>query len=341
MPFQRLSRFPRGAIDPLQLRIALVTPPVRGRSPHQLERRNVSRRGHMRSATQVAPDGLAGVRVDVVIDGQLSRADLHDLVRIGAGVRRRPLEVDQLELVRLVRQLPFGLAHRAQDTTRESLAGLDYFAHGLLEDRQVLRGERPVDVEVVVETVGYRRTDAQLGVGKVLLHSLGEHVCARVPDNAAPVGAARCDSVDLGLAVGYPGKVAQGALRIPSDDDGVWTRGGHSAIAQGLPSGRPGRHRHSHGGLDSGRRRDHESSSTIRLWRLDGRSYPGAIQPLARDEACPARGSALRQQRSEHCHRRLGRRLGHRLDGRLDGVADRPDDLPDRRDSIAWRQRRW
>jgi hypothetical protein len=240
----------------------------------------------MRAAAQIAPDDLTGVRVNVVIDGQFPRADLHHLIKINAGVRRGPLEVDQLKLVRLVGQFVLGLAHRAQHAAGESLTGLDYRAHGLLEARQVLRGERPVDVEVIIETVGHRRTNAELGVGKVLLHGLGQHVSTRVPDDAAPVGTTRRDGLDLGVTLGHPGQVAQVALRVPSDDESVWSSGGNSPLAQGLPSGHPGAHHHAQGGLDRGRRRDHESSLAIQRWRFGCRSYPGAIQELSRDEAC-------------------------------------------------------
>ena len=41
------------------------------------------------------------------------------------------------------------------------------------------------DVEVVVEAVGDRRSDAELGLGEHLLHRLGQHVGRRVPDDAA------------------------------------------------------------------------------------------------------------------------------------------------------------
>ena len=43
------------------------------------------------------------------------------------------------------------------------------------------------DVEVVVEAVGDRRADAELGLREHLLDRLGQHVGRRVPDDAAPV----------------------------------------------------------------------------------------------------------------------------------------------------------
>ena len=55
--------------------------------------------------------------------------------------------------------------------------------HRLLEVLQVLGGERLGHVEVVVEAVGDRRTDAELRVGVRRLDGLRQHVRGRVPQD--------------------------------------------------------------------------------------------------------------------------------------------------------------
>ena len=94
------------------------------------------------------------------------------------------LEADQLQLVRLVREL--GLRVGVADLAAgEVLPGADDLLHLLLEGREVLGGEGPLGVEVVVEAVLDRRADAELGAGEQLLHGLGQHVRGRVPDDRA------------------------------------------------------------------------------------------------------------------------------------------------------------
>jgi hypothetical protein len=46
---------------------------------------------------------------------------------------------------------------------------------------QIFGRERGLDVEVVVEAVDDRWTDAELGLGEELLNGLGQHVGSRVP----------------------------------------------------------------------------------------------------------------------------------------------------------------
>ena len=76
------------------------------------------------------------------------------------------------------------------DPAGEPLAGLDDLAHALVEVGQVLRGERPGDVEVVVEAVPDRRSDAQLGVRERLS---ARPARARARRSAgSPTGRRRC-----------------------------------------------------------------------------------------------------------------------------------------------------
>src|SRR4029450_12067638 len=112
--------------------------------------------GDVRAAAQVPPAALAGLGVEVVVDGERAVADLDGLLVAGPA----PL-VDDLELVGLVGQLGAGLVVR-DDPPGEALALLDDLAPALLDPLQVLWGERLGDVEVVVEAVLDRRPDPQL-----------------------------------------------------------------------------------------------------------------------------------------------------------------------------------
>ena len=153
---------PRGAVDALQLRILLAAAPVRGGAAHQREPvPDQPGRRQVRAAAQVLPrhDLVAlAVAGDVVVDRQLAGTDL------GARTLRRALGVagalqpDQLELVGLARELGACLVLGDHPAT-EPLAGVDELLHRLLELLQVLRLERGLDIEVVVEPVGDRWPD--------------------------------------------------------------------------------------------------------------------------------------------------------------------------------------
>ena len=100
---------PGGAVDPLQLRVLLAPAPVRAGVPHQLERGDLPGGRHVRAPAEVLPAQLAGLRVDVVVDGQHARADFGGRLVVGPG---RALDADQLELERLGRQLLRGRRRR-------------------------------------------------------------------------------------------------------------------------------------------------------------------------------------------------------------------------------------
>ena len=131
----------------------------------------------MRTAAEVLPGQLAVAAV-VVVDGELAGADfgLGALGRVG-GVA---LEPDELQLVGLVGEL-FPSLVVAGDAAREGLALVDDALHHPLELFEVVRGERDVDVEVVVEAVTDRWADSQAGLGIHLLDGLSEDVRGGVP----------------------------------------------------------------------------------------------------------------------------------------------------------------
>jgi hypothetical protein len=185
----------------LQAGIFLVAPPVGGRTAGELERRNVLGGGDVRTAAQVAPNPFAGTGIQVVVGGQLVATDFHDVGIAG-------FVVDQLEFVRLAGQLAAGLILGLVDAPVEQLTFFDDLAHPLFQLVQVFRRERIGNVEVVVEAVDDRWPDAELGVREQILHSLGQNVRGRVPDDAAPVVGVSPHRDDLDVSLGNPAQVA-------------------------------------------------------------------------------------------------------------------------------------
>ena len=86
------------------------------------------------------------------------------------------------------------IASSRSHTSRSNLrvAG-DDLAHLRLDRREVVRRERLVAGEVVVEAVLDRRADGDLGAGEQLLHRLGQHVGGVVADQLQRVGVAAGD----------------------------------------------------------------------------------------------------------------------------------------------------
>jgi hypothetical protein len=175
----------------------------------------------VRAATQVFPDHLSGCRVDVVVDGQLGAAHLDALAGLElCGPRLMTLQPDQLELVWLVGELGTGLVF-GHDAAHEALPGLDDALHLLLDGLQVIEREGGCDIEVVVETVGDRRTDAEFGIRVDRLHRLRHDVRGGVAEDVQPVRRIERDRVD-GVGIRDRGRlVFQLAVDAQSDDGAV------------------------------------------------------------------------------------------------------------------------
>src|SRR5829696_7456707 len=141
----------------------------------------------MRSTAQVLP-GNRIIAPEIVVDGEFSGADLHrggvtrSITLTVSSWSSRTLVCNQLELVRLVRQLLARLFVR-DGSPAESLALLDDLGHLALELSKIIRGERLCDVEVVIEAVGDRRPDAQFRVGMERLHRLSRNMGGGVPED--------------------------------------------------------------------------------------------------------------------------------------------------------------
>nr|BFF11348.1 hypothetical protein GCM10025699_26510 [Microbacterium flavescens] len=175
----------------------------------------------MRAAAEVLPDGLA-VAVDVVVDRQLAGADL-DRGALG-GFLRPALESDQLELERLVDQLHAGFFVR-HHPAHEALAFTDDALHLLVDGLHIFGGERMLDPEVVVEAVGDRRPDAEVGLRVDALDGLGEDMRCGVPQDVQPVGAVDGDGLDLIGILDTRGEVFELAVHAEGDHRAVGEEG--------------------------------------------------------------------------------------------------------------------
>ena len=182
----RLLRLPRRAVDALQLRVVLVAAPVGRRGAQHLERRDVPGGRDVRAAAQVAPHALAGVGVRRCRRWSSSPAPT-SMISLPSSASLLPLRSTSSSLNGSPASSSRAASSEAYSRRDEPLLGLDDLAHRLLERLEVLGRERPLDLEVVVEAVGDRRADPELGVGEQLLHRLGQHVRGGVADHRAAV----------------------------------------------------------------------------------------------------------------------------------------------------------
>jgi len=205
----------------------------------------------MGAAAQVAPNPFPATRIEVVVGGELVAAYLHDIGVAG-------FVVDEFEFVGLARQLLTRLVFGLVDPAVEQLPVLDDLAHPLFQRRQVLGCERLGHVEVVVEAVGDGRSDSQFGLREKVLDGLGQHVCGRMPDDAAPLVGVGGDREDLGVGVGHPTQVTQLACGVAYHHDRVGRAPpGQSRLPDGGGRGSPGSNpdRGCGGGLGGGTHR--------------------------------------------------------------------------------------
>jgi hypothetical protein len=116
-------------------------------------------------------------------------------VRAAAKVLERPFGVQRHVLARRNAADDLGLVllahgeevlHRLvarQHATRDRLVLRGKLRHALFDRLQVLRRERPLVGEVVIEAVLDHRTDRDLRVGEEILHRIGQQVRRRMADH--------------------------------------------------------------------------------------------------------------------------------------------------------------
>ena len=100
------------------------------------------------------------------------------------------------------------------------MVGGDALAHARLDRRQVVRGERARQQEVVVETVLDDGADAELGAREQVDDRLGQHVRGRVAHGAELAARAVVHQLVGGAALGRLQADLDRVVRIGRTDDG-------------------------------------------------------------------------------------------------------------------------
>ena len=184
---------PCGPVDSGQHRVVGIAAPVRAGHLHQLEGvPDLAGRGHVRPAAKVEPLTLL-VDPDVLVGW--NRVDQFHLVGFALLAK---------DLLRLV-PAPYFL--------REGPVALDDLPHLLLDGGKVLRRERLVACEVVVEPVLDDRADGDLGAGPQLLHGLRQDVRGVVPDQFEGAGVVAGHDLDPARLAKRLGQVAQRSVQ--------------------------------------------------------------------------------------------------------------------------------
>ena len=164
-------RPPRGAVDALEHRLIGIAAPIRAghRSQFETVARNLLRVLHVRPFAEVRPGA-------VIVEGDL----------LTFGDRCQQL---QFELLAGTFQ-PFGGGGAAHGRAAELTGFLDDLAHLVFDARQILVGQRPRELEVVVEAVVDRRTDRDLAARKQAQNRVSHHVRDAVTERVEGDGTA-------------------------------------------------------------------------------------------------------------------------------------------------------
>ena len=169
----------------------------------------------MGTTTQVAPTHFTGLSVHVVIHRQFDATNFHDVCAAVAS--------NQSQLVGLVRKFGDSLILR-DDPATELLAG---FCNGdclFLDGFEVLGREGFRHIELVIEAIGDRRSNAELGVGKKFLHRLRRHVGAGVTQDGQALVAIDGDGLDVVLGRHISGEVTYFSVDPCGHDRSVGTQ---------------------------------------------------------------------------------------------------------------------
>ena len=210
---------PGGAIDALQLLVLGIAAPVRAGDAGELERLEEARVRHVRSTAHVHV---------FLVEVQAHRG------HVGAHV------VDQAQLVFLAAAREFLDDLVARGHLLHHVVVLrDQFAHALLDRGQVVRGERALGVDVVVETLVDDRADHHLGVRVQLLHRMADQVRAAVADDLHALLVLRGDDAQAGVMVDDVAGIDQATVDFA----------GHGGLGQ-AGTDRLGDLQHGNGGLE-------------------------------------------------------------------------------------------
>ena len=183
----------RRAVDPRQHRIVAVAAPIGAGDLHQLERiADLAGRRHVRPAAEIEPVALL-----VDLDGLVGRD-----------------RVDQLDLEHLavVAEHLLGL-FAGPDFLGERFVARDDLAHLLFDRGKILRRERLVAEEVVIEAVLDHRADGHLRARPQRLHRFGQHMGGVMPDQLQRAGVVAGDEFDFRIMLDRVGEIADHAIQ--------------------------------------------------------------------------------------------------------------------------------
>src|SRR5262245_2777240 len=182
----------RRAVDAREHLAVGIAAPIGARHLHQLEGvADLAGRRHVRAAAQVEPLALA-------IDAD----------RL---VFRNGIDQLDLELLAHVAERALGLIARPH-FLGEGFVARDDFAHFFLDDGEIIKRERLVAEEVVVEAVLDHRPDGDLGAGPQALHGLGQHVGGVVADQFQRARIFAAEKFDPGVALDRIGEIRNRAV---------------------------------------------------------------------------------------------------------------------------------
>ena len=121
--------------------------------------------------------------------------------------------VDQFDLEHLavVAEHLLGL-FAGPDFLGERFVARDDLAHLLFDRGKILRRERLVAEEIVIEAVLDRRADGHLRARPQRLHGFGEHMRGVVPDQFQRAGIVAGDEFDFGVMLDRVGEIADHAV---------------------------------------------------------------------------------------------------------------------------------
>ena len=155
-------------------------------------------------------DGICGPRQG---SNQSPCAVDPDRLAFGNGIDQLDLETFALGREHVARLVA------APDLLGERLVARDDLAHLRLDRRKILRRERLVAVEVVIEAVLDHRSDRHLGAGKEILHRLRQHMGAVMPDQLQRLRILAGDEADRRIGVELVRKIAE--LAVDRHRDGL------------------------------------------------------------------------------------------------------------------------
>ncbi|TLD45489.1 MAG: hypothetical protein FAZ92_02233 [Accumulibacter sp.] len=173
---------PGGAVDALQLFVSVVPAPVGTGQLHQLEDLQSTGRWDMRTTTKVNEVSFAVQRDSLI----------------------RRYRIDQLRLVVLALGLEEGDSLIAlPDFPLHRQIAPHQFRHPPFDRRQIVKRERTLECEIVVEAALDDRANGHLCRRKQLLHRIGHEVCRRVANDLEPLGILFGDDRQMGIAVDH------------------------------------------------------------------------------------------------------------------------------------------